>query len=145
MKQILVALILVFGVMGDTQAADPITVGELVISDVWARATPPNVKTGAVYITITNHGNSMEMIKSISTEIAGKAMVHQSIEVDGIMKMEHMMHVMIKPGTTLIMKPGGFHVMLMKLKEPLTDGESFPMTITFDKAGDVNLEIEIKK
>ena len=139
-----VSLTLVLATAG-TVFATEYKVGELTISDVWSRASPSVAKAGAVYMTITNNGAMMDMISGIKTSMAGKAMVHESKMVDGVMKMEHAMHVMIKPGEALTMEPGGFHVMLMKLTGELTDGTSFPLTIEFKNAGSVELTVNVKK
>ncbi len=134
-------------VMGSTHElrANSVTVGDLVISNVWARSTPTNVKTAAVYLTITNNGQHMDRVSGARTTMAGKAMIHQSKMVDGVMKMEHAQHAMIKAGGKLEMAPGGMHVMLMKLTGQLREGMVFPLILMFENSGDVELQVTVKK
>ena len=140
----IVSLTLVLATAGSL-FADEYKVGDLTISDVWSRASPSVAKAGAVYMTITNNGSEMEMVSGVSSPMAGKAMLHETKMVDGVMKMEHAMHVMIKPGGTLKLAPGGFHVMLMKLTGELTDGTVFPLTMEFKNSGTVVLQVNVKK
>jgi hypothetical protein len=126
--------------------SDEVRVGNLTLSNIWARATPPNATTAAAYITITNNGSMMDMISSLSSKVAKKVEFHQSKMEDGIMKMEHVGHAaMFKPGDVLEMAPGGYHIMFMKLQEKLVDGETMTLSITFKNAGTVELEVPIRK
>ncbi len=120
-------------------------VGDLSITNIWARATAPNAKTAAAYMKITNNGNTPEMITAVSTPVAKKAELHQTTMTDGVMKMEHAAHTMIKPGESLVMEPGGYHLMMMKVTEKLVAGETMTMTVTFKNAGPVIFEMDIKK
>lgn len=114
----------------------------LEIEGVWARKTSRTV-SGAVYLKIRNTSHDMEELLGVSTEMAKNAMIHQSMEVDGIMRMEHRMRVPIAPGETLSFEPGGYHIMMMGLAKPLVEGDTFSLTLHFKQAGDVPVIVEV--
>ncbi|HUB96480.1 MAG TPA: copper chaperone PCu(A)C [Stellaceae bacterium] len=117
----------------------------IAVTDAWARATPPGAKTGAAYITITNKGAASDQVVAASTPVAGMAQVHTTIVDNGVDKMRPVKSLDVKPGATVMMKPGGYHIMLMELKKPLMEGESFPLTVRFAKAGEVETTVKVAK
>jgi copper(I)-binding protein len=112
---------------------------------VWARETPNGAKTAAVYMTLTNKGTSDDRLVAISTSIAGKAGVHTTTTDNGIMRMRPVAALDVKPGTVTVLKPGGSHVMLMELKEPLVAGQKFTLSLTFERAGKVDVTGVVEK
>lgn len=116
--------------------------GGLLVEKVWARKTSRTV-SAAVYLTIRNEGHNIETLLGAHTDIADTTMIHRSYEEDGVMKMGHVMSLPMKPGETLEFKPGGYHVMLMGLTGPLKKGDVFPLVLSFEKAGDVQVIVEI--
>jgi copper(I)-binding protein len=122
------------------QASSPI-----VISHAWARATPVSAANGAVYLTITNHGTTDDRLTGASTAVASKAQMHVTLNENGVMKMRPMADVPIKAGGRAQFKPDGMHIMLLGLKHPLKAGDSFPLTLTFDKAGTVETMVKVEK
>jgi hypothetical protein len=117
----------------------------IVISDAWARATPPGAKTGAAYVTVTNKGKEADKLLSAATPVAGKAQLHTTITDNGVMKMRPVSAIDLKPGASVTLKPGGMHLMLMNLKQPLKDGDSFPIAFTFEKAGKIDVTVKVQK
>lgn len=117
----------------------------IVVSDAWARATPNGAKTGAAYVTVANHGAGADRLVSVSTPVADMAQLHTMINDNGVMKMRPVAGIEVKPGAQIALKPGGYHVMLMGLKQPLAEGQSFPLTLTFEKAGAVETTVKIAK
>lgn len=115
------------------------------VTDAWARATPPGAKTGAAYFTVTDGGSAPDRLVSASTPAAGKAQLHNTISDNGVMKMRPVDGIDVKPGAPLTLKPGGYHLMLMQLKQPLKEGDHFPLTLTFAKAGKVETEVKVEK
>jgi periplasmic copper chaperone A len=115
------------------------------VTDVWARATPPGAKTGAAYATVTNTGTTPDRLVSVSTPAAGMAQLHTTINDNGVMKMRPVAGIDLKPGASVTLKPGGYHMMLMDLKAPLKEGDSFPLTLTFAKAGKVATVVKVEK
>jgi copper(I)-binding protein len=115
------------------------------ISDAWARATPAGAKTGAAYATLVNGGAAADRLMAVSTPVAGRAQLHANMGDAGIMRMEAVAAVELKPGTSITLKPGGQHIMLLELKRPLKAGESFPMAFTFEKAGTIWKQVKVLK
>jgi len=115
----------------------------LTIEGAWAPHTGKRTMSAAAYMVIKNQGDSADALISIKSPAAENSMLHESKEVDGIMRMEHVHALSIPSGGTAKLAPGGHHIMLMHLAEPLKRGEVFPLTLTFEKAGDVTIMVEI--
>ncbi len=113
--------------------------GDLAISQPWARASAGKTRAGAAYVTITNQGREVDHLMRAETPVAATASLHTHRMEDGIMKMRPVEAVEINPGAPTVMKPGGLHIMLMGLKAPLMEGETFPLTLTFEKAGSIDV------
>ena len=115
------------------------------VEQAWARATPGSVKTGAAYFTVVNKGAAPDRLLSVSAPVAEAASLHETKMEGGIMKMRALGPVAIAPGGTLQLKPSGDHLMLEGLKRPLKEGEHFPLTLTFEKAGVREIEVMVGK
>ncbi len=127
---------------GTAQAAD-VTAGSLTISHAWARAAM-NGANGAAYVTVTNAGTEGDRLVAAASPVAAKVELHVHLMEDGVMKMRPVDGIDIGPGAAVEFHPGGYHVMLLGLTGPLTAGTSFPMTLTFAKAGAVAVTVEVK-
>ncbi|WP_417449852.1 copper chaperone PCu(A)C [Kordiimonas sp.] len=114
----------------------------LSIEKAWARKTSRMV-SAAVYLTIKNDTHQLEHLKGASTDIAATTMVHRSQEVGGIMQMDHVDDLPIAPGEVLSFEPGGYHIMLMGLSQPLEEGDVFTVTLEFEKAGKKPVIVEV--
>ena len=119
--------LLVFLTTGMASAHDA-KQGEISIVEPWARATIGKSKNGVAYLTIVNHGTVGDRLLSVATPVAKKAGLHTHLMEGGMMKMRPVTAVEVKGRASTILKPGGFHVMMMGLKAPLKKGEAFPMT-----------------
>ena len=111
-----------------------IAAGDLILSNAWARATPPGATTGAAYLTIENRGDADDRIVGAASPAASMVMVHETMEEDGVAKMREVGGT-IPSGARLEMTPGGTHIMLMGLTAPLKEGDTLDLTISFEKAG----------
>lgn len=120
-------------------------VGDLKIEHPWARATPKGAKVGGGFMRITNTGKEADRLIGGSAEVSSTFEVHE-MKMDGnVMKMRALEKGLeIKPGQTIELKPGSYHVMFMGLKNPLTTGESVKGQLEFQKAGKVNVEYKIE-
>ncbi|HLN23034.1 MAG TPA: copper chaperone PCu(A)C [Patescibacteria group bacterium] len=118
--------------------------GDVVIGHPWTRATTGSGQNGAAYLTLVNNGKEADRLIKASTPAAQKAELHTHLVEDGVMKMRPVEGIDIEPGAPLELKPGGLHVMLLGLKEPLKDGGKIPLTLTFQKAGDVTVEVQVE-
>lgn len=134
----LVALLAAPAIAADFDVAD------IRISDPWSRALPPVSPTGAAYLTIHNRGEATDRLIGAQTPTAGHAELHEHVHQDGLMKMQKLESISIDAGEQVSFEPGGYHVMLFDLKQPLTEGTPFPLTLQFEKAGSVELEVEVR-
>lgn len=124
--------------------ADTTKAGDLVVSSPWTRATPGGAKIGGGYLKITNSGKTADRLVGISSNIAGHVEIHEMSMDNGVMKMRPLASGLeIKPGETVELKPGGFHVMFMDLKQPLKEGDTVKATLTFEKAGPVDVSFAV--
>lgn len=98
---------------------------ELDVINLWARATVPSASNGAVYGRLHNPGDQAVVITSLASPIADKIQIHRSTSREGMMGMEHVPRVSIESGQALSLEPGGMHIMLMGLKQPLKQGMTF--------------------
>ncbi|WP_292232668.1 copper chaperone PCu(A)C [Mesorhizobium sp.] len=120
-------------------------VGELEIGHPWSRATPPGAKVAGGYFTVTNKGNSPDRLLSISSDISDKAELHEMGVKDGVMTMRPVTGGLeIPAGGKVALKPGGYHLMFIGLKRQPKQGEKFPATLTFEKAGSVAVEFAVE-
>lgn len=104
---------------------------ELQLLNASARATRPGMSSSAAYMTIHNGTHEAVQIRSLSSPVARKTEFHTTEMNNGMMKMRRLDNVTIKPGDTLELKPGGYHVMLMGLNKPIAKNSEVPVTITF--------------
>ena len=124
--------------------AAEVKAGDLVITQAWSRATPGGAKVGGGYLTIENKGTTPDRLIGGSADIAAKVQVHEMSMNNGVMTMRPVEGgLTIEPGKTVKLTPGGFHLMIMDLKGPLKQGEAVPITLEFEKAGKVQIELGI--
>jgi hypothetical protein len=124
--------------------ADTVKVGDLEITNAWARATPPGAATAAAYFTVTNRGAAADTLTAVETQAAGMAMLHKMEMDNGVMKMRMVEGgIAIDPGTTVTLGPNGLHVMLMDMTEPLKAGGTLQLTLTFAKAGSATVTMPV--
>lgn len=115
----------------------------LEVSDAWARATPGKAENGAAYLTIQSP--TADRLVSASSPVAKKAELHTMSMAGMVMQMRPLAAVNIPAGQPVALKPGGVHIMLLGLQQPLQEGQSFPLTLTFDKAGTRVVTVAVEK
>lgn len=140
---LLASLTLIALATGMAQACETVALGDLTIDHAWSRATIGAGRPAVFYVKITNAGAADDALTGIATPVAGRPMLHQTVVTDGVASMPHAMSVPVLAGQTTQLAPGGFHGMLMNLAAPLTEGERFPVTLTFEKAGEVTVNVEV--
>lgn len=116
---------------------------KLTIDQPWAPHTGRRTMSAAVYFSVHNASAKADALVAVKTDVAEMAMLHRSYEEDGIMRMDHVEALDIPAGGTAALEPGSYHIMLMRLKAPLKRGDYFPLTLVFEKAGDVTTMVEI--
>lgn len=120
-------------------------VGDLEIEHPWSRATPPGAKVAGGYFTVVNKGSAADRLLSISSDISDKAELHQMGVKDGVMTMRPVEGGLeIPAGGKVALKPGAYHLMFTGLKRQPKQGEKFPATLTFEKAGSVTVEFAVE-
>ena len=117
---------------------------QIEVQHAWARATAAGAKAGGIFLTLTDKGAPDHLV-SASTPVAAMAEVHEPVNDNGVMRMRPVPPLALEPNKPVELKPGGYHIMLMGLKQQLTDGQSFPVTLTFEKAGSITTTVHVAK
>ncbi|NVZ67624.1 copper chaperone PCu(A)C [Pseudomonas costantinii] len=127
--------------------ADDYKAGDLLVSDPWSQELPPNAPTVAAYFVIHNTGVTPDRLLSVDTPVADKAELHEHVMQGDLMKMQQVPSVAVPAKGELTFAPMAYHVMLLGLKDRslLADGKQFPLTLTFEKAGKVEVEVSVQK
>jgi hypothetical protein len=137
-------LVLAAAPLGAPSFAHDYKVGALKIDHPWARATPTGARVAGGFMTIANAGGADRLVSATAT-IAGRVEIHEMAVNNGVMTMRPLEAGLAIPENGAIeLKPGSFHVMFMDLKQPLKVGERFKGTLTFEKAGTVEVEFAVE-
>jgi periplasmic copper chaperone A len=132
-------------VAASTAACAQATKTSIVVEDPYARATPAGALSGAVYMTLDNKTDAADRLIGASSNVATQVQIHEMSMANGVMQMRQLANGLpIAAGESVVLKPGGYHVMLIGLRQRLTAGESFPLTLTFEKAGNISVAVPIK-
>ena len=121
--------------------------GALEIAHPWSQELPPNAPTVAAYFIIHNTGKSADRLLSVNSPIAAQAQLHEHVMQGDLMKMQQVPNVVIPAGGKVTFAPMAYHVMLLNPKDRslLSDGKRFPLTLHFEKAGNVTVEVAVQK
>lgn len=138
-RRILMTNLLLFAAVACARA------GGLDVVGGWVTEPIGNVKNSAAYFTVVNEGGSADRLTAVATPVADRAELHTHVMEKGIMKMRPVSHVEIPAGENVRFEPGALHVMLMGLKQPLKAGERVPLTLSFQKAGTITVEVPVRK
>lgn len=117
---------------------------DISIAESYAFATAPSATNGAAFLTIENNGTDDRLV-SASADISEKVEIHEMTMEDGVMKMRELTEGVAIPEGTTELTPKGNHIMFMGLKEPLSEGNTFDLTLTFEKAGEMTFPVVISK
>ena len=129
---------------GTSASAHDYKLGDLHIDHPWARATPHGAKVAGGFVTVANKGAVDDRLVSATAEIAEHAEIHEMAMKDGVMTMRPLADGVVVPaGGEVALKPGGYHLMFIGLKRMLKQGESFAGTLTFEKAGTVEVSFTV--
>lgn len=121
--------------------------GNLSVAHPWSMELPPNAPTVAAYFVITNKGPEPDRLSGVDSPVAGTTQLHEHLHKDGLMKMQQVDGVDIPAGGTVAFAPMAYHAMLLDLKDrsKLVTGQRFPLTLHFEKAGNVTVEVVVQK
>jgi hypothetical protein len=117
--------------------------GGIEIDHAWSRAAMAG-HTGVVFLTIIDKG-APDRLTGVASPVAAMAELHESFTDGGVSKMRPIAGLPVTPDKPVILAPGGYHIMLMNLKQPLSEGQTVPLTLTFVKAGQVNVSAIVAK
>lgn len=135
------ALLLAFAV---PSLASSYRSGSLTVDSPWARETAAGQSAGGAFLIISNKGRQADRLVSATSPAAREVQIHTMSMDGGVMRMRQLKQgIEIPAGKTVELKPGGYHIMLMGLKQPLSRGSSVPLTLTFQKAGQVRVELAV--
>ena len=124
--------------------AHEIKVGDIVIGHPWARQSPMGADVAAGYMTITNNGEEEDRLVKATASISPTVQLHEMKMEGDVMKMTEVPGgIVIPPGSTVELKPKSLHIMFMGLKAPVKEGEAITGTLTFEKAGSVDIEYDV--
>ena len=120
-------------------------VGDVLIEHAWSRPAPAVAVTGAAYFTLSIAGDGGDRLIAAASPVAERVEFHRHSMRDGVMSMRRVPGVDIVPRGHSVFEPGGLHVMLMGLREHLQEGTTFPLTLTFEKAGSVVIAVSVEQ
>ena len=144
-KHTLAGVAALFSVLASPAQAQEVKAGDLVITQPWSRATPGGAKIAGGFLTIENKGAAPDRLVGVAGDVAGRVEIHEMAINNGVMTMRPLdKGLAIEPGKTVKLAPGGYHLMLMDLKNPLKQGDKVPLTLEFEKAGKVALSLDVE-
>ncbi len=118
--------------------------GNLEIEKPWARATPPGAAVGGGYLTIRNNGPAGDRLVGVSSPVSARVEMHEMKMDKDIMRMREVKGVDVPAKGTVEFKPGGYHLMFIELKAPLKQGDKVPVTLHFEKTGEVKAGLAVE-
>lgn len=116
---------------------------DITVEDAWARATPPAARTAALYLTLVNDGAGDALVGA-ETDAADFAELHTHVHEDGMMAMKQVKAIEVPAGGRAELKPHGDHLMLISLRKDLVPGETVKLTLQFEKAEPVTVEVPVR-
>ena len=119
--------------------------GDIQIRHPWSRATPPGASVAVAYMEIRNTGKQADRLLSVTSAVAQRVEMHLTEREGEVMKMREVKTFDIPARERYTLRPGGAHMMLVDLKQPLKKGERFAMRLCFERAGELEIELEVQE
>ena len=119
--------------------------GDIMVVNPHARPSLGASHNSAAFMTLKNTGSKADSLIAASGDVAARVQIHTTINDNGLMKMRPVKAIEIPPGGMAMLKPGGYHIMLIGVKKPLKAGDSFSLKLTFKKAGDMTVTVPVRK
>ena len=123
-------------------SADKMAHKSIMVEQPWARESIGT--NGAAYVTVINHGKSADNLIGVEAKVAKRVQLHTHKNDGEIMRMRHIKSIPVPAEGSVTLKPGGHHIMMMGLTHKLKTDEEFPLTLVFEKAGKVKVQVKIK-
>ncbi len=115
------------------------------VEDAWARETPPGVTNGAAYVTLINEASDKDRLVSVRGAVSETVELHTHLMEGDMIMMRQVESIEVDAGDRTVLEPGGKHLMLIGLKQPLVAGDRFPLTLEFEKAGEITVQVEVRR
>ena len=141
MKKLIPLLVAAFAAAAFAQDAK---IGAISIDHPWARATPGAVKNSAAFMSFSNKGSADKLI-SVTGSVAKEIQIHSMVTEAGVMKMREINGLDIPANGKAELTPGGYHIMLIGIADGLKEGTKFPLTLKFEKAGEITVQVVAEK
>jgi copper(I)-binding protein len=138
------ALVLLAALFALSAAARDFELGALMVEHPYARPTPPGARTGAVYFTLRNAGKEADRLVRVASPVAASAELHTMTMEGDLMKMRPVAGIDVPAGGSVTLGTHGHHVMLVGIAQPLAVGDEVPLTLTFEKAGTVQVQAAVE-
>ena len=119
--------------------------GDMQVRHPWARATPPGATVAVVYMELRNNGKQPDRLLSASTSLAKRVEPHITEHAGEVARMRALRAFEVPGRERLALEPNGAHLMLIDIARPLNKGERFPLMVRFEKAGELELEVEVQE
>ena len=116
----------------------------IVVEDAWVRSVPPVSKTTAAFMRIRNEGDEPDRLIGVTTSIAERAEIHETVMDKGVMRMRRVESLTIPPGRTVVLKPMGKHIMIIGLKESVDQVGKVRIVLVFEKSGRIVVETPVR-
>ncbi len=116
----------------------------LVVKSAWSRELPPSATVGAAFLSLSNHTDQADRLLSAESSIAEVTELHAHEHEGDVMRMVKVDSIEIPAHSDLTLEPGGYHIMLIDLHKPLVAGQTLPLTLHFEHAGQVDVTVQIK-
>lgn len=125
-------------------SAQEAKLGAITVTGAQARATVPGQKAGGAFLRLQNEGSAADRLIAASSPVSGRVELHTMRLEGDVMRMRQIDAIELPAGGQVELKPGGMHLMLMELKSPLKPGDTVPLTLRFEKAGEVTLDMPVR-
>ena len=120
-------------------------IGKLRVSDVWAKATPPQARVAGGYLSVQNRGDAADKLLRVESAVAASVEIHEMSDVGGVARMREVTNgVELPAGSTTTLKPGGYHLMFIEPKQPFVEGQTIKATLVFEKAGSLPVVFDVR-
>lgn len=143
-KKIAAALVAFVAIVGPASAHD-FKVGKIEINHPWSRPTPPSAPVAGGYMILKNAGSDTDRLVQVTSPSAERAEVHRSVVESGVASMRPVDGLALEPGATVDFEAEKLHIMFIGPKQQLQDGDKFPATLVFEKAGTVDVEFVVQR
>jgi len=138
------AAVLMSGVLSAGAFAADVVVGDLKFSAPWIRASVPGQVNGAGYVKIDSQATQNDRLISVNISGVNRVELHTILNENGVAKMREVTGIDVPAGAGVQLMPGGYHIMFLGLQEPFKAGAVVPVTLKFEKAGEINVDFEVK-